>query len=348
MLSEYTATVIIISSVIIVVMVIIMAWFNHRIVTKPLSRLTEAARNFVKGDQLSYSADIKTGDEMQELSEALAKMSGDIFDYTNHLTSIAADNERIATERNVAASVKASLMPAPLSGGGNFEVSATIESSRVLGGNFYDFFLVEPNRLCVIVGDVTGSGFPAVLFMVVAKTMIKSQIRTGMPIDQAMSIVNSQLFESTSNNMAAAVFAGVLEIPTGVFSYVNAGQNAPLMRRIGGRYELIRDQLASRLAESRNVSYRVHTMNLSQGDRLFLYTDGVKNAKNSSSETYGADRLLSLLNSPKFRDLKAEDTPGDVLGDLAVFYGGEEQTTDIGMMVLEYTKGDKVQTEIAV
>ena len=348
MLTRYMTTAILISSVIIIIMVIIMAWFNHRIVTKPLRRLTASALNLVSGDELSYVAEIKTGDEMQTLSEALSKMSYDIRDYTKRLTGIAADKERIATELSVAASIQASLLPKPITGRDDFEVCGLNIPARIMGGNFYDFFFIDPNRLCVIIADVSGGGIPAVLFMVIARTMIKNQLMTGMPVDKAMTVLNTHLFDSTSNNMTVSVFAGVLDIPTGLFSYVNAGGNVPLLLRRGGNYKYISEQVASKLAGNRNVIYRKLEVDLDQGDRLFLYNDGVLGANGVLDGGPGADRLISLLNSLKVRESRPEDTLGMMFGELSAFRGSEEQTMDIGMLILEYSRGDKTQADITV
>jgi hypothetical protein len=184
--------------------------------------------------------------------------------------------------------------------------------------------------------------------MVIAKTMIKNQLMTGMSIEKAMTVLNSRLYESTSNNMSVSVIAGVLEIGSGLFSYVNAGGNVPALRKRGGNYEFISEQIASVLAKNNNVVYRKLEVELRQGDRLVLYNDGAINIKSAADDVFGDDRLLNTLNSPRIRDSAPEDTLSKAIGDIKVFADAEERTKDIGMLVLDYSKGDRTQADISI
>lgn len=348
MLRQYTATIMVFSCAIILLMVITLAMFNHRLFTRPLTRLTKSALDFASGDTLTYVSDIKTGDEMQALSEALSKMSLDIDHYTKRLAHIAADEERIATELDIAKDIKKSLLPTPLTNRDDFTISASLESAREAGGNFYDFFFIDPAHFCLVLADVSGKGIPAAIYTIVAKTMIKNQLMAGLPVDQSMSILNSRFYESGVNHMTVAAFVGVLEIATGKCSVVNAGQNTPLLMKSGGSYEFHREQAAPALAESQNVVYRKMDLNLRQGDTLFLYTDGVMNRINTEGAAFGTEQLHSLVNRSDNKACAPEELLRRTHNELTLYAAGMEQSGDVAMLLLRYDKGDKAQAEITV
>jgi len=333
----------------ILVFLSVLLFIIGRQILRPILRLSRHMESFDSDEGNLREFEVSpTGDELQTIADNYNRMAGNIRLYMENQTAITADRERIATELSVAASIQASMLPKPITGRDDFEVCALIKSSKAMGGNFYDFFFIAPNRLCVVIADVSGGGIPAVLFMVIAKTMIKNQLMTGMAIDKAMTVLNTRLNESASNNMTVAAFAGVLDISTGLFEYVNAGQNVPLLLRRGDNYEFIREQVASNLAANRNVIYRVLELKLHQGDRLFLYTDGVKNAKSADGAAFGESRVLSMLNSSRNKDSGTEESLKKYLGELTAFSDGEGQTADIGMLVLVYSKGDKTQADVTV
>lgn len=173
---------------------------NRRMVAQPMAQLTRNVLEFASGESLAYPSDaIQTGDEMQSLSEAFGKMAKDIDNYTKNLAAVAADKERIATELSLATDIQISLLPRAFPAFPNrdeFDIYAQLQPAKVVGGDFYDFFLIDQNHLGVVTGGVSGKGIPAALFMVVAKTIIKNQLMTGMDIEEAMSVINTRLFES--------------------------------------------------------------------------------------------------------------------------------------------------------
>ena len=343
---EYATRLILISSSIVVLMVGILAVFIRRVVTRPLSELTESARNFVRGDTLYYESDIQTGDEMQELSEAMNEMSKNIEDYTHRLAGTAADRERMSIELSVAKDIQASLLPKPMPGRDDFIIRGMIEPSSEAGGHLYDFFLIDQNRLCMVIADVLSSGVPAALFAVMTKTMIKNQMMTDLPVEQSMTLLNTRLHESTAG-MSVAAFVGVLDVTTGVLTYVNARQSSPLLMRGGGRFEFLQDQVVSSLAENENVTYRRMEVTMRQGDRLLLLTEGAENVKSTEGEVFGTERLHNLLNVSRVRQLPPEEMLGQIRSEILDF-SDRARHEDLTMLLLEYTKGDKLRAEIAV
>ncbi len=332
--------------------VVALAFITRRMVSKPIARLTKNVRDFATEQGLTYPMEqIQTGDELQTLSEAFGKMAQDIDQYTQNLAAVAADKERIATELSLATDIQISLLPRDFPafpGREEFDVYAMMQPAKVVGGDFYDFFLIDHKRLGIVVGGVSGRGIPAALFMVVAKTIIKNQLMTGMPVEEAMNTINARLYESSTSNMTVTAFVGVLDTTTGGFSYVNAGQGAPLLMRKDSGYEFLVGQEMSVLAEVEHVSYRRMEAQLRQGDYLVLYSEGVPSAKNLQGQQYGLERLRNQLNANrgKQKDLKTLVTT--MCDEITAFEDGAQRDDDVTVLALTYQKGDKARAEVAV
>ncbi len=331
-------------------LIIVLSLISRRIVSKPLTQLTENALSFVNGNTLSeFPNNIRTGDEMQTLCEAFDKMAKDIGQYTRRMESVAADKERIATELSFSRDIQLSLLPQAypaFPGREEFDVFARLQSAKVPGGDFYDYFLVDGNHLCIVAGGVQGQGIPAALFMVVAKTIIKNQIMTGRPLDEVMTIINERLFESSTARLGVTAFVGILETDNGRFVYVNAGFDMPLLMRKGGSYEALGVPAMTQLAEVERVSYRAMELQLRQGDRLILYSGGAASIKNRQGQPFGIERLRAFLNRIKVRDLKS--TVQMVCDEITVYREEAEQERDITVLAVEYNKGDRARAEISV
>ena len=208
-----------------------------------------------------------------------------------------------------------------------------MEPAKEVGGDFYDFFLVDDRHLAIVISDVSGKGVPAALFMVIAKTLIKNQTQPGIPLGEVFTRVNNQLCENNGEAMFVTSFMGVLDLDTLAFTFVNAGHNPPLLMRSGQSYEFLQVKPGFVLAGLEGVRYKEETMQLSHGDRLFLYTDGVTEAINAASELYGEDRLKAALN--KGAALQPEELLAAVKTSMNEFTAGAEQFDDITMLALE-------------
>jgi len=348
-LKGFLYTFVLVSFALIIVLVLILIFSARRMVGAPIAKLTREVQSFAGGEALSdYESDIHTGDEMETLSDAFAQMSKDIGNYTRRLTVVAAEREREAAELNLATSIQASTLPKPITGREEFGIFAATESAREIGGDFYDFFLIDNSRLCIVTADVSGKGIPAALFMVIAKTTIKNQMLSGGKVAESVSVLNRRLYESTSADMRVTAFIGVMDLADGTLSYVNAGQMPPFLMRKGGIYEPLEGQKMSPLAEMENVTYRNMELHMRQGDRLLLYTDGLPSAHNKSGETLGSERLLELMNTQRMRALGTEDTVKAVSAEAVIFEDGAERYDDITILALDYLKGDRKRAEISL
>lgn len=215
-----------------------------------------------------------------------------------------------------------------------FDVYAMMEPAREVGGDFYDFFLVDDTHLAVVIGDVSGKGVPAAMFMVVSRTLIKNQTQPGLALGDVFTRVNNQLCENNNEAMFVTAFMGVLDLLTGRFEYVNAGHNPPLLRRAQGNFEFLKIRPGFVLAGMEDMHYHADEINLYEGDRIYLYTDGVTEATNAGQKLYGEERLLNSLN--RGHSLALPELLHQIKKDIDVFVGDAEQFDDITMLVLEY------------
>ena len=203
-----------------------------------------------------------------------------------------------------------------------------------MGGDFYDFFLVDDDHLAVVIADVSGKGVPAALFMVIAKTLIKDHAQQGTQPEEVFTKVNRLLCEANDEGMFVTAWMGVLELSTGHLAYVNAGHNPPLLRHGGSEYDFLRTRSGFILAGKEGMRYRPASLELEPGDSLYLYTDGVTEATDASRQLYGDKRLCDILNT--HADSDPEELLNLVRSDVDAFVGDAPQFDDITMLGLRF------------
>ena len=239
-------------------------------------------------------------------------------------------------ELNVARNIQRDMLPCIFPAfpeRNEFDIYATMEPAKEVGGDFYDFFLVDDRHLAIVISDVSGKGVPAALFMVIAKTLIKNQTQPGIPLGEVFTRVNDQLCENNGESMFVTSFMGVLDLDTRELTFVNAGHNPPLLRQGDEGFTFLKTKPGFVLAGLEGMVYHEESIQLHAGDRIFLYTDGVTEAINSSTELYGDDRLVEALN--KSPSLSPEQMLAAVKTSMDAFTAGAEQFDDITMLGLE-------------
>ena len=309
---------------------------------KPINSLASAASSYVEAkEEGEVSAlallDIHTGDEVENLSHALKRMERDINGYIENLTHVTAEKERIGAELSVATHIQASMLPCIFPAFPNrreFDIYATMTPAKEVGGDFYDFLLVDDDHLAVVIADVSGKGVPAALFMVIAKTLIKDHTQSGKPPEEVFTEVNRQLCEANDENLFVTAWMGVLEISTGKLVYVNAGHNPPVIGRKNGETEFLRSRPGFVLAGLDFTKYRAGSLELMPGDLLYLYTDGVTEAMNTAQELYGEERLKRTLDANV--SAAPEEIFKAVKKDLDDFVADAPQFDDITMLAMRY------------
>ena len=316
----------------------------NRSVVLPINRLAAAASSFVdeknaeeKGPSGISQLDIHTGDEIEALYEAVKKMEIDIDQFIVHISTITAEKERIGAELNVATQIQADMLPRIFPAfpeRPEFDIYASMTPAKEVGGDFYDFFLMDDDHLALVIADVSGKGVPAALFMVIAKTLIKNHAQNRETPGSVFTQTNEQLCEGNDAGLFVTAWMGVLEISTGKFVYVNAGHNPPLLKRAGGQFEWLRSRPGFVLAGMEGVRYRENTLQLEPGDTLYLYTDGVTEATDAGQQLFGEERLQAALNEEP--DLPVHQLLPKIKGCIDTFVGEAEQFDDITMLGLHY------------
>ena len=222
-----------------------------------------------------------------------------------------------------------------------FDIYATMTPAKEVGGDFYDFFLVDDDHLAMVIADVSGKGVPAALFMVIAKTLIKNCAQTGLSPKVILEKVNNQLCENNEAQMFVTVWVGVLTISTGRLTCANAGHEYPAVKHGGGDYELLKDKHGFVLAGMENAHYREYELQLDPGDCLYVYTDGVAEATDALDTLFGTDRMLESLNLHK--EASPEELLPQVKNDIDAFVGDTPQFDDITMLCLRFGKSEEMK-----
>ena len=315
----------------------------RRTITAPIEELTAAADQFAANEKGVYTyddvadLDIHTGDEIEELYNATRFMQTSLIDYMDNLTRVTAEKERIGAELNVATQIQADLLPRifPIfSGRPEFEIFASMDPAKEVGGDFYDFFMVDDDHLALVIADVSGKGVPAALFMVIAKTLLKNRTQMGIGPSEIFENVNAQLCEGNDAELFVTAWMCILEISTGRCLVANAGHEHPVLRRKGGKFELVQYKHSPALAVMDGMMFRQHEAKLEPGDTLFVYTDGVTEAQNADLELFGTDRLLEVLNREPDADVETLIT--NTTKSINDFVADAPQFDDITMLAFYY------------
>lgn len=331
----------IVQSVLFVTVIIgaVLYFFVRKGLVNPLLQLNDAARELVSGLDSKKTAelDIRTGDEVQELAESFKKMQVDLRNYINKLSVVTAEREKIGAELNVAKSIQMDMMPQIFPAfpeRSDFDIYATVDPAREVGGDFYDFFMIDDDHLGLVIADVSGKGIPAALFMVIAKTLIKNRAMMGGGPGEILTDVNKQLCEGNDAGMFVTVWFAIIELSTGKGMAANAGHEHPVFKRKDGMWELLvyRHSVIIGVVEDARISE--HPFVMEPGDRLFVYTDGVPEANNPDLEQYGTQRLLDILNTNAECD--ARQTLQKVTRDVETYMDGSPQADDITMMCFDF------------
>ena len=316
---------------------------TNRLIVRPVQQLTKAADSYItersRGDGESLAMEqleIRTGDEIETLAGAMKKMERDINDYILNLAQITAEKERIGAELSIATEIQASMLPRifpPFPERRDLNIYATMNPAREVGGDFYDFFLVDETHLAIAVADVSGKGVPAALFMVIAKTLIKDRACSMAKPGDIFTWVNQQLCESNQAGLFVTAWLGVIDLKTGLVEYVNAGHNPPLVALGGENFTYLTQKSGFILAGLEGFTYETSTFRMDHGDRIFLYTDGVTEAMNRQDELFGEKRLLAWMSQN--RGAAPEEALHGLREEIAVFADGAEQYDDNTMLMFE-------------
>ena len=284
--------------------------------------------------------DARTHMEFDELSDYI-NMTVDTL--KRYIADAAA---RIDAELSFAKTIQHSALPSvfpPYPNRGEFDISASMFTAKMVGGDFYDFYFVDDDTLAFLVADVSGKGIPAAMFMMQSKTLLKSYAEAGMRMEEVFTCANDKLCEANEVGMFVTVWMGCLNVKTGMLSFVNAGHNPPLIKRADGSFEYLKVRSGLVMAAMDGVRYRSYELQLQPGDRIYLYTDGVTEAANAQNELYGESRLRDVLN--RNADKPTAEICKIVKADIDAFVGEADQSDDITMLCIAYNGAGKCAAE---
>ena len=317
-----------------------------RTLVRPINDIAEAAANYARDKRMGKETgshfdrlDIHTQDEVENLSLIMADMEQDLTAHEVELARAAAEKERLGMELNMAARIQAEMLPhtfPPFPDRDEFDLYASMTPAREVGGDFYDYFLIDEDHLCMVVADVSGKGIPAALLMMVSKTILQSCAMLGRSAGEILRDTNEGICANNKLDMFITVWVGILELSTGKLKAANAGHEYPVLQRAGGDYELIKDHHDFVIGGMAGTKYREYELQLNPGDRLFLYTDGVPEATDEEKQLFGTERMLAALNEVK--DADPEQVLTYMRGAVDRFVKDAEQFDDLTMLCLAYRR----------
>ena len=317
------------------------------VVMRPIGRLQKSVQEYEQ-NKSSEEADknlmkiCRSDNEIGYLARSFTGMTHEIDRYTDEVRAVTVEKERIGTELEMAKVIQRSQLPSkfpPYPDRKEFDIFASMTPAREVGGDFYDFFMVDDEHLALVMADVSGKGVPAALMMMVAKILIKNRITGGDCPAAALANVNSQICEGNGEDMFVTVWLAVIDLATGRGIAANAGHEHPALCRPGGDYELVVYRHSLPVGAMLESRFREHEFEIEPGGSLFVYTDGVTEAANRKNVLFGTDRMLRALNRQKNVDPRR--VISSMMAEIRDFAGGAKQFDDITMLCFRYNGLEK-------
>ena len=305
-------------------------------ITNPIKRLEKDVLDISAGD-IEKRTNVDTDDEIGSLARSFNHMTDSLQKYIADLRDVTAREERIASELAVATNIQASMLPMDFdkfSARDGFMIYATMTPAKEVGGDFYDFFLIDDDHLCMVMADVSGKGVPAALFMMASKIILANNAMQGKSPAKILEDANAAICANNKEEMFVTVWLGILEISTGKITAANAGHEYPAIRYADGRFELYKDKHGFVIGGMDGVKYKEYELQLSPGAQLFVYTDGVAEATNAENELFGTGRMIEALNINP--GVKPKEVLSNVRSAVDGFVKEVEQFDDLTMLCMEY------------
>lgn len=301
-------------------------------ITQPLTEFSVAALNMAKGNFHARLPQINTKDEMKQLYNSFEYMQKSITLYIKELRSTTAINERMESELNIARNIQLNMVPTKFPNNERYAIHATLQPAKEVGGDFYDFIEVD-DEIFFAIGDVSGKGVPAALVMSITRAAFRFLGGINLTIDKMIEKINNTMCQRNNSKMFVTMFAGKINLKTGVMQYCNAGHNPLVIRHPDGRTEFFYAQTNIAVGISNGFSYELEETRLEKGTRLVLYTDGVTEAEDIKKKQYGEQRLLNFVSN--LSDSKsAEDLISDLMADVKAFTQDAQPNDDITILTI--------------
>ncbi|MBQ6442057.1 MAG: SpoIIE family protein phosphatase [Lachnospiraceae bacterium] len=345
----YIVEVALVSALLTIIVCLFVSRSTQADIADPIREISSKADYFVESYELradtrdethifeELKAEMLKVRELYELSRSLQSMELEMNSYLRDLDTMINDRARISTELDIATRIQTSMLPSVFPAFPDrqeFDLFASMKPAKEVGGDFYDFFLVDSDHLALVMADVSGKGIPAALFMTVSRSMIRNRTERGGSPGEILVDVNDSLCEQNMGDMFVTVWLGILTISTGEIVASSAGHEYPAIYGNDGRYALLKDKHGLACGAMKGVRYRDYTVSLPPGGRLFLYTDGVPEATDLQETLFGTDRMLEALNNGTAEN--PADTIEGVHEAVDRFVGQAEQFDDTTMLSLWY------------
>ncbi len=309
-----------------------------RSITRPLLALVGTTMEIAKGNLDASLPPIRVNDEVGQLSRSVDEMRLALKEYISDLTETTRAKERIESELKIARNIQMSFLPKrfpPFPDRREFGIYAVLEPAKQVGGDLYDFFLLDDEHLFFSVGDVSDKGVPAALYMAVTKTLMKGIAELGLEPSEILTKVNTELCHGNDSSMFVTLFCGILNLCSGELRYTNAGHIPPLLQRIGQAPQRLTLPYGLFLGGMEEAVFKTETITLQPGDKLLVYTDGVTEAMNPAQELYSENRLREEIKIRTSAGL--EELVTGILQTVRLFSNGIPQSDDIALMALLYS-----------
>lgn len=328
-----------------ILLTLIHVYFVEKILTNPINVLIDATNNYISEGKLETPKKVsfrlknfmQNEDDISVLFNSFNALSKLIRTNLDDLKKSTIENERYETEFNIAHNIQINMLSSDFevfSSGMPFEINAYMSPAREVGGDFYDYFTIDDDNIAFVIGDVSGKGIPAALFMVKTMHLIKNHSKFHDNLSEVYENVNNLSCGRNSDNLFVTSWIGKLNIRTGELSFVNAGHNPPLLRRDNGDFEYLNTSSDLVLGVMDDMLYTEHKLNLKSGDMVFLYTDGLTEANNDYHGFYGEDRLKDVIN--KNKDQKLSQIIYEINEDIFRYCGTKEQFDDLTMLIIKF------------
>ena len=311
-------------------------------IVRPLNTITQRIQELSE-DNLEFKMEdtFRTGDEVEALAESFASISHRTVEYLDTVQRVTAEKERIGAELSLATQIQSAMLPhivPAFPDRNDFDVVGTMDAAKEVGGDFYDYFLIDDDHLCLVIADVSGKGVPAALFMMASRIILQSTAKNGGSPSEILTRANQAICSDNETEMFVTVWIGTLELSTGKLTCSNAGHEYPVFRAPGGQFELFRDRHGFVIGGMEDSKYKEYEVQLEPGSRIFVYTDGVPEATNAAEELFGTDRMIEALNrNPDAEPMIILKNVREAVDD---FVQNAEQFDDLTMLCLEYRGPD--------
>ena len=305
-------------------------------IVEPIQKLTREVKK-TDGDNLDFTWNLDTGDEIQTLADSFRSLTQRMKEYIRDIQAITSERERIEAELTLSARIQNSMLPnifPPYPSRPEFDIYAKMNPARQVGGDFYDFFMIDEDHLCLVIADVSGKGVPAALFMMISKMILQNCAKMCSTIPEILEKTNELICDNNPEEMFVTVWIGILEISTGKLTAANAGHEYPIIMQPGEQYELLRDKHGFVLGAMEEVKYKEYEVMLRPGARVFIYTDGLTEASDPDNKMFGTERMLDSLN--RRTDASLMEVLQGIQNDVDAFARGAVQFDDLTMLCLEY------------